>query len=211
MSETAGQVPLQKEESDARPSTASRRRRDKAQLSCNLCRFKKSVIRPVPCPSELQNNPMTRLRCDRQQPCSTCTGRGLARTCAYATDPTSYGAAIDYRPKGRVPDVQQRIQHLESLVRSLMAKGHPENTLLDSSTSLAAETLMSPTTIRAESDVAPTGDVPVDLGKMSLDDGATTYVSSSHWIAVLDNVRAGSGSASTKLIRVDCGTETMFR
>ncbi|KAI0486408.1 hypothetical protein F4859DRAFT_511396 [Xylaria cf. heliscus] len=75
-----------------RPRPPPNRRRDKPQLSCNLCRRRK-------------------LRCDRQHPCSTCKKRGLESSCIYVTD-----GATSIPPAG----VQDRLRHLENLVVSYM-------------------------------------------------------------------------------------------
>ncbi|KAI0442478.1 hypothetical protein F4803DRAFT_519129 [Xylaria telfairii] len=75
-----------------RPRPPPNRRRDKPQLSCNLCRRRK-------------------LRCDRQHPCSTCKKRGLEPSCTYVTD-----GAASTPPAG----VQDRLRHLENLVVSYM-------------------------------------------------------------------------------------------
>ncbi|KAK3386677.1 hypothetical protein B0H63DRAFT_391849 [Podospora didyma] len=81
------------------------RRRDKPQLSCNMCR----------------------LRCDRQQPCKTCVSRGLGLSCAYSPDdravsPSSGHTQQFSAPRGTVPD---RIVELERLVISLMGQVAP--------------------------------------------------------------------------------------
>ncbi|KAI0160229.1 hypothetical protein GGR57DRAFT_411479 [Xylariaceae sp. FL1272] len=71
------------------PRPPPNRRRDKPQLSCNLCRRRK-------------------LRCDRQHPCSNCKKRGLGSSCTYATGlPTSPSATV-----------QDRLRRLEDLVVS---------------------------------------------------------------------------------------------
>ncbi|KAI0102931.1 hypothetical protein GGR51DRAFT_525914 [Nemania sp. FL0031] len=75
-----------------RPRPPPNRRRDKPQLSCNICRRRK-------------------LRCDRHHPCSTCERRGLSSSCTYVTNsPTSTPPA----------GVQDRLRHLENLVVSYM-------------------------------------------------------------------------------------------
>ncbi|KAI8944684.1 hypothetical protein F4801DRAFT_599409 [Xylaria longipes] len=75
-----------------RPRPPPNRRRDKPQLSCNLCRRRK-------------------LRCDRQHPCATCKKRGLESSCTYVMD-----GAASTPPAG----VQDRLRHLEDLVVSYM-------------------------------------------------------------------------------------------
>ncbi|KAI8635448.1 hypothetical protein F5Y19DRAFT_407806 [Xylariaceae sp. FL1651] len=75
-----------------RPRPPPNRRRDKPQLSCNLCRRRK-------------------LKCDRQHPCSTCKKRGLGPSCTYIT---GIGASTP------ATAVQDRLRHLEDLVVSYM-------------------------------------------------------------------------------------------
>ncbi|KAI1200524.1 hypothetical protein F5X97DRAFT_292929 [Nemania serpens] len=75
-----------------RPRPPLNRRRDKPQLSCNLCRRRK-------------------MRCDRHHPCSTCERRGLASSCTYVT-----GGGVSASSAG----VQDRLRHLETLVVSYM-------------------------------------------------------------------------------------------
>ncbi|KAI3328855.1 hypothetical protein HD806DRAFT_480898 [Xylariaceae sp. AK1471] len=82
-----------------RPRPPPNRRRDKPQLSCNLCRRRK-------------------LRCDRQHPCSTCKKRGLGSSCTYAASETSSTPS---------PGVQDRLRHLENLVVSYMNQNEGVN------------------------------------------------------------------------------------
>ncbi|KAI1333201.1 hypothetical protein F5Y16DRAFT_407151 [Xylariaceae sp. FL0255] len=66
------------------------RRRDKPQLSCNLCRRRK-------------------LRCDRQHPCGNCKRRELGPTCTY----------VNGLPPAAPPiAIHDRLRHLEDLVVS---------------------------------------------------------------------------------------------
>ncbi|KAI0401257.1 hypothetical protein F4802DRAFT_581284 [Xylaria palmicola] len=98
-----------------RPRPPPNRRRDKPQLSCNLCRHRK-------------------LRCDRRHPCLTCKKRGLDSSCTYAGNspaPTS--------PSG----VQDRLRHLESLVVTFMSQN--EGTASPISIQHAAKEQMSNT------------------------------------------------------------------
>jgi hypothetical protein len=82
------------------------RRRDKAIVSCTLCRRRK-------------------LKCDRQQPCKTCVDRGLSHSCTFSrTVPTPQ------EPRA-ASSVHSRIDQLERLVTDLMAGNteHPSPTL----------------------------------------------------------------------------------
>ncbi|KAK5624618.1 hypothetical protein RRF57_000334 [Xylaria bambusicola] len=75
-----------------RPRPPPNRRRDKPQLSCNLCRRRK-------------------LKCDRNHPCSTCEKRGIGSSCTYV---------INNIPPTPQAGVQDRLRHLEHLVVSYM-------------------------------------------------------------------------------------------
>ncbi|KAI1108405.1 hypothetical protein F5Y14DRAFT_436275 [Nemania sp. NC0429] len=75
-----------------RPRPPLNRRRDKPQLSCNLCRRRK-------------------MRCDRHHPCSTCERRGLSSSCTYVT-----GGGVSTSSAS----VQDRLKTLETLVVSYM-------------------------------------------------------------------------------------------
>ena len=120
--------------SDSRPNPNLSRRREKPQLSCHLCRRRKSVcpwiflldsrsllattsslpsyysiIRPL---THSTRPPWIRLRCDRQHPCSSCASRGVP--CTYASSPT----AASSLPKSAA--MYDRIVQLERLVMSLV-------------------------------------------------------------------------------------------
>ncbi|KAI1429977.1 hypothetical protein F5Y12DRAFT_724079 [Xylaria sp. FL1777] len=102
-----------------RPRPPPNRRRDKPQLSCNLCRRRK-------------------LKCDRSHPCSTCEKRGIGSSCTYVANNA---------PSTPPPGVQDRLRHLENLVVSYMnqnegadlsAMAPPSPKLQERDTSLAA-------------------------------------------------------------------------
>ncbi|KAJ5827591.1 transcriptional regulator family: Fungal Specific TF [Penicillium robsamsonii] len=154
---------------------ASINRRSKPQLSCNLCRRRK-------------------LRCDRKEPCATCTARGLALSCAY---PSNQTPAPRRRPPGPYETdrsrpratVHDRLGQLEQIVVSLMQK----------TTSGGQD--------RPDQDsVAP---IPQDLPEEGSREGATNsedspaqseggnvwfsssdaqYVGGTHWAAILDGI-----------------------
>ncbi|CZR67365.1 related to fungal specific transcription factor [Phialocephala subalpina] len=174
-------------------------RRDKPQLSCNLCKRRK-------------------VRCDRQTPCGTCSRRGLASSCVYNADAQQ---SILPRPAGTV---HERIQQLESLVISLMQ----QDTSASASTTTGSTSVSDPprdfaqpvpipdtdipisggpqlsedTSVSSTSPngtFLPLGDdngavdtfssVPVDCGSMNMDSAGTpSYVGSAHWVAILDSI-----------------------
>nr|UPQ41315.1 GAL4-like Zn(II)2Cys6 (or C6 zinc) binuclear cluster DNA-binding domain [Hypoxylon sp. CO27-5] len=139
------------------------RRRDKPQLSCNPCRRRK-------------------VKCDRQQPCRTCSLRGLTMSCIYP-DATS-------RPSDREPHttVQNRIRELESLVHVLMQRAAPKNpsnptnqTSADTSVSRTVEDSPDP-------GVGAGSGEPSDCGTLRSTSAGVSYVDSAHWTALLDGI-----------------------
>lgn len=176
------------------PRPRSSLRRDKPQLSCTLWKRRKyalddGVRRRV----DLTDAPC-RVRCDRQTPCSTCCRRGLARSCVYNSD-----VAEDLLPKS-AGSVHERIHQLESLVVNLMQQnpaispsefaadvltfappqGSNEREGVGSGSTIALTSIANPdTALTAES----------DSGYIKFTEkGAATYVSSSHWAAILDSI-----------------------
>ncbi|KAI0892542.1 putative fungal-specific transcription factor [Annulohypoxylon nitens] len=157
----------QGEAGPSRPRPANpNRRRDKPQLSCNLCRRRK-------------------LRCDRQQPsCSSCLLRG--QICTYAEN---QGLATPH-DNTAVPSLHNRIVYLESLVKSLMpnpqALGnqnagafagippHPDSgRIYEHAANSVEDTLMEE---RSEA------------GSMRLSASEVRYVGGDHWAAILDSI-----------------------
>nr|A0A089FQI6.1 RecName: Full=Pyrrolocin cluster transcription factor fsdR; AltName: Full=Pyrrolocin biosynthesis protein R [fungal sp. NRRL 50135]AIP87509.1 putative Zn2Cys6 transcription factor [fungal sp. NRRL 50135] len=175
-----------------RPRPPLSRRRDKPQLSCNACRRRK-------------------VRCDRLHPCSNCSSRGHGSSCEYApTTPTTGTAASTITEKPPLPgplhgtasNMQNRIDQLESLVLGLM---HQHQTGPSSRASPLEEPPPRPITPdqRAASpsvtgsdriltfapetqrDVSPT---PSDYGSIRIQQTGVSYVSSSHWAAILGSI-----------------------
>ncbi|KAF8853621.1 hypothetical protein BDZ45DRAFT_67893 [Acephala macrosclerotiorum] len=170
-------------------------RRDKPQLSCNLCKRRK-------------------VRCDRRSPCGTCSRRGLAGSCVYSSD-----AQENILPQS-AGTVHERIHQLESLVISLMQQemnctttvnvllsdpprdfalseqvshhetfilGEPrfsEATLFGSAS--PAGSILPITDVEASDNISS---LTVDCGSMNMDGaGNSSYVGSAHWAAVLDSI-----------------------
>ncbi|KAF1737246.1 putative transcriptional regulatory protein [Beauveria bassiana] len=92
---------------DAEKAKTARRRRDKVQLSCNLCRKRK-------------------LRCNRVQPCWNCSSRGLASSCAFPDTSTVVPSAAP--ATAAAASFQDRINHLEGLVVQLLQQDPPSDT-----------------------------------------------------------------------------------
>ncbi|KAI1412309.1 hypothetical protein F5Y13DRAFT_180119 [Hypoxylon sp. FL1857] len=144
-----------------RPLPPPNRRRDKPQLSCNPCRRRK-------------------VKCDRQQPCRTCSLRGLAMSCIYP-DATS-------RPSDREPHntVQNRIRELESLVHVLMQRAASKNP--SNVTNQASVDTSVPHTIEDSPDPGAGAGEPSDCGTLRNTPAGTSYVDGAHWTALLDGI-----------------------
>ncbi|OCK74008.1 fungal-specific transcription factor [Lepidopterella palustris CBS 459.81] len=130
-----------------RPSAS--RRRDKPQLSCDLCRRRK-------------------LRCDRQQPCSTCSSRG--QTCTYPEDSAM--------PPAAMPGMHHRLVQLERLVMSIASKPSTNSSVHINSLSQPAEIQHLDTPIEAR----------FDRGIMHVSASQLHYVGGDHWAAILDSI-----------------------
>ncbi|KAI2602634.1 hypothetical protein GGR54DRAFT_623436 [Hypoxylon sp. NC1633] len=144
------------------------RRRDKPQLSCNLCRRRK-------------------VKCDRQQPCRTCSLRGLAMSCTYPPDGTPS------RPSDRDSNtVQNRIRELENLVHVLMQRAASKNSTSASSTPHINQASIDdpvPCANAGEPEpAAPASDALSDRGKLTNSPAGLKYVDGAHWTALLESI-----------------------
>lgn len=159
------------------PSSSSRvppsRRRDKPQLSCNLCRRRK-------------------LKCDRSQPCSTCAHRGLSLSCTYSDSShiSQPGQRARQAQPQQIPNtssMQNRIGQLEKLVVELMGNmAQPITTSTASLTSVEADSSSSDYThVDYTQDPSQLDD---RFGRISLGSLGTKYVENEHWSAILDGV-----------------------
>ncbi|KAF2034022.1 hypothetical protein EK21DRAFT_19502, partial [Setomelanomma holmii] len=133
----------------------ARRGREKPQLSCNFCRRRK-------------------LRCDRKQPCDSCIRLGQASICSF---PASQASPA----KGATQNqLQERIEHLESLVRSLVPKQEEQS---DVPTIGTVPDFGSGTTTTDFRD-----NLASDFGRINLQSQDSSYVESDHWSAILDEI-----------------------
>ncbi|KAH7386217.1 fungal-specific transcription factor domain-containing protein [Cadophora sp. MPI-SDFR-AT-0126] len=142
------------------------RRREKPQLSCNVCRRRK-------------------LKCDRCTPCSTCAMRGLSSSCTYV--PFNAPGSRD-KPQVQNPlNMQDRIGQLENLVMSLKKSLNEKqsNSRAAERTSVTSRTSGSVTQDELES---KENEVLDGVGRISLRNDETNYVESAHWTAILDEI-----------------------
>ncbi|GKT47765.1 fusarisetin A cluster transcription factor fsa6 [Colletotrichum spaethianum] len=141
------------------PTLAARlsasRRRDKPQLSCGLCRRRKT-------------------RCDRQQPCATCSLRG--HPCVYLANQTS--GVISRQTAGDTASLQDRITDLERLVLTLSSLPMKPKINTVGVTSIPSPTNNGDTVF----------DDRLETGSMRVSASKHQYVGSDHWAAILDSI-----------------------
>ena len=138
----------------------SSQKRNRTQLSCTNCRHSK-------------------LKCDRNHPCSQCTKRGRASLCAFPV------AAARRKP---AVSMHNRLKHLESLVKDVMTSQNPvqpaplEDTPHGTGTEGSCEPQVSEN-LRSSRVSSPPASGQVLLGT-----NESTYVGATHWAAILDDV-----------------------
>ena len=139
-------------------------KRNRAQLSCTSCRHGK-------------------LKCDRQQPCSQCVRRGRAAQCNF----------MPAERRKPVVSLQNRLKHLESLVKDAMTAQNPSvhGTLSNSpdtpnGSRLALRSSVHSISSYHDQDQA-NGQQSPPSGQVLLSNGQT-YVGASHWAAILEDV-----------------------
>lgn len=141
-------------------------KRNRTQLSCTNCRHGK-------------------LKCDRKEPCSQCTKKGKAALCTFPT------------PVRRKPpaSMQNRLRHLESLVKGVMTGQSPsaEYPMDDMSIRTKGVDVFSTATANGEPrehlQAHGNGDAPAPVsGQILLRPNESTYVGATHWAAILEDV-----------------------
>lgn len=148
-------VPPPRELDSAKDMIDSRntiQKRNRAQLSCTNCRHAK-------------------LKCDRKEPCSQCIKRGKGSLC------------IIPKPAPRrkpAASMQNRLKHLESLVKGAMSSQIPieSQNLGSSQMALPSRNVITPSSDATE----------ISSGKVLVDNNETTYVGATHWAAILEDV-----------------------
>lgn len=130
---------------------AQRQKRSRVLLSCRPCRTSK-------------------LKCDRQEPCSQCVKKDRQELCKYAPKPEK---------RGRMPkSMSSRLQHLEGVVRSMM-DADPDALQKSGATHLAQA--MGRPSDRANQ---PTLQGQVVRGH----NAGTAYIGETHCMAMLEDV-----------------------
>jgi hypothetical protein len=145
----------------------SSQKRNRTQLSCTNCRHSK-------------------LKCDRNHPCSQCTKRGRASLCAFPV------AAARRKP---AVSMHNRLKHLESLVKDVMTGQNPvqpaplEDTPHGTGTEGSCEPQVSENLRSSRVSSPPDNERSSPAsGQVLLGTNESTYVGATHWAAILDDV-----------------------
>jgi hypothetical protein len=117
---------------------------------------------------------VSRLKCDRQQPCKTCVDRGLSLSCVYVRN-----TPAPKEPKDEVPNsVHDRIDQLEKLVTNLMAGNGTEH----------ASPAFSNAVHTPQYNDDSNADIPGIPDRVRISGDTTSYTNSGHWTSILDGV-----------------------
>ncbi|KAJ9137748.1 Fungal transcriptional regulatory protein, N-terminal [Pleurostoma richardsiae] len=145
-------------------------KRNRPPKSCEPCRIRK-------------------LKCNRALPCDTCTKRGKDSLCQYAPN-----ADRTDRRNTKGGTMSERLKSLEDLISSLAAKGVSADSAM-ASASTPEHSTTGQTQMLKDSDAgsvthsASTDDPPQALSGGSLNSVQASYVDSSHWSSILENIR----------------------
>ncbi|KAG0646560.1 Fusarisetin A cluster transcription factor fsa6 [Hyphodiscus hymeniophilus] len=144
-------------------------KRNRIQLSCTHCRHAK-------------------LKCDREKPCSQCVKKGRASICTFPAPAARKRPAVS---------MQNRLKHLESLVKGVMTSQGPESR---SDSASSSQTTASPAVdLHGQrplgmSEAFDEPFAPLHNDRQSNSSGQVvsgpnekTYVGATHWAAILDD------------------------
>jgi len=132
-----------------------------------------------------------RVRCDRNQPCQNCTRRGQAASCTFVDTPARKRAPQSSSSETR--SMRQRVTQLEGMLRSFIepsgSLASPRNYLETSSSQSTDDAgRKPPSDLDMKSGNTGLDESSPSPGKLTLDNSQTSYVSTAHWAAVLNEV-----------------------
>ncbi|CAG8952961.1 hypothetical protein HYFRA_00007677 [Hymenoscyphus fraxineus] len=146
-------------------------KRNRPQLSCTNCRHAKS-------------------KCDRQVPCTQCIKKGRVSTCTIpASLPRKKAAA----------SMQNRLRHLESLVKNVMSQENPiqiSPSNSDGQPSQGAfqdEIVKLPNHQKFETGKEKESPPPISTARVVQGSAESTYVGATHWGAILEDIEEVRG------------------
>ncbi|EPE28759.1 hypothetical protein GLAREA_09880 [Glarea lozoyensis ATCC 20868] len=186
-------------EAPGKGGTKASRQRFKPQLSCTLlgCKFGKAPLCGKLAIHPVQKAMFTQLKCDRNSPCQNCIKRDLAATCTYvhAGLRGSKQSSVHKSTNLSQRDVQSQISRLEELVVSLMNKSRaagstnkPGAPQTQSSDDTSSPNFELTTTDDQWTEITGVKNATESLGMINIKDNQPSYVESSHWTAILDNI-----------------------
>lgn len=126
-------------------------KRNRRPVSCSTCRAKK-------------------LKCDRQQPCGSCSTKGLALSCTYTT------AAFNRDSNSR-SDAANRLQKLEDMVNGLMHSA-PMTTFV----------VTPPDSSKSPQDDSPNLPDISAGGHLSQQGSQLSYIGGTHWASIVESI-----------------------
>ena len=141
-------------------------KRNRTQLSCTNCRHAK-------------------LKCDRQKPqCLQCVKKGRASSCTF----------LPAAQKKQTVSMQNRLKHLESLVKGVITGQSPAEAVNDKPVqrngqvaSISSSVAIATVGVDHDADLAAMS--TESSGKVLLGSEESTYVGATHWAAILEDVR----------------------
>ncbi len=153
------------------PAHASRtplnqaKRRDRQQLSCNQCRTRK-------------------LKCERgRPPCTTCVRRGLVASCTFPTNKSTTAARKP--PLGRVNRSADQLRRLENIIVQMSDPAIASRSVCALLRYMGCG-LKHDFETDSQSFIAPERSTTAQISENGIFKG---YVGSTHWSAVMENVR----------------------
>ena len=139
------------------------RKRNRQTASCAACRTRK-------------------LKCDRAAPCSSCSKRGDASACVYSND--SQPTRKDQSRASRSTEASLRLQKLEGMVLALMQTPSSSGNVSSQSPCIL-DTDRTPENLLSEGSDVNGSD---SMGHLDSQGSDRSYVGSTHWATILENV-----------------------
>ncbi|CAG7969487.1 unnamed protein product [Penicillium nalgiovense] len=143
--------------------TSAPKKRTRVQFSCTACRYRK-------------------LKCCRNHPCGNCKKRGEATSCTYV----GRGPRAKAQHGRSSPTlVQDRLHHLENLVKSLAQKQRSEPDIDFNAVQPKNRDGYAAPSRGSDRDTAL---VPVDTGTLIVKNEGTSYIDGANWRVILEEI-----------------------
>lgn len=155
--------PTPPDDDHGRSAPQQQQKRTRVLLSCAACRASK-------------------LKCDRQDPCSQCLKKGRADACRYAPRPQ--------KPPKPARTMAARLRRLEGMVRGMLDEsGAPAPAVVEAKREDGNQTAsVKSCALTAAASAAQNGDADAGGQVVGGDLGATSYIGGTHFAAILQDV-----------------------